>query len=169
MSRIVLVEVDDGEPQRLDGCNIRSHSLAFMRAVVQLMENDCRDSDVTRFLTPGSPRQLGFRVIQKRNYGVGIQEVLHDPNSLSRSGRSVVSGCSSAASRKSWSSVPAIASSQSHVSGTGSRMIWRPRLFRRTSRASTRNSFGSRTACDRPDQNTFAVSIVHLLRYTNEI
>jgi hypothetical protein len=29
----------------------------------------------------------------------------------------------------------------------------------RTSSPSTRNSFGSRTACERPDQNTFAVAI----------
>jgi hypothetical protein len=35
-----------------------------------------------------------------------------------------------------------------------------PRLRMRTSSPSKRNSFGKRTACDRPDQKTLAVSII---------
>src|SRR5258706_50062 len=133
------------------------------------MHDDRRDPDVAWFMPAGSPCRPGFCVVQESDHGVCIQEVLHDPKSFSISGRSVACGRSFTAFTKSSSRVPAIASSQLHVSGTGSRMTPFPRVLMRTSRASTRNCFATLTACDRAEQKPLAVSMAASVRYANEI
>src|SRR5690606_2051581 len=100
-------------------------------------------------------REKGRIATKHRNDCIGIEQVLHLKKS--REGRFCSSSVSSAARIKSSSIGPIRLSSHSQSSGRGSSMIDLPSFRMRTSFVSKRNSFGSRTACDRPDQNTLAV------------
>src|SRR6266480_3445568 len=109
-----------------------------------------------------------MRFVEKTDDGVRVEQVLHEPKIFLKSRVSVGGGASFTAAMKSSSNVPTTASSQSHVSATGSRMILFPCCVIRTSLPSTRKRFGSLTACERPDQKTLAVSM-NPPRYTFDI
>src|SRR3984957_17106542 len=83
----------------------------------------------------------------------------HHRNNFCSAGRFCSPGLSSTAFAKSSSTLLAIESSQLQSSATGSRMTAFPCRRMRTSFPGKRNSFGSRTAWDRPDQKIFARSI----------
>src|SRR5579859_305232 len=88
---------------------------------------------------------------------VGIQQESHFKNS--RFGRSCSACFSVAAVTKSSSSGPVMASSQRQSCTIGSRITELPWRRIRTSSPSKRKFLGRRTACERPDQKSLAVSM----------
>jgi hypothetical protein len=162
MLGVVLVELQHFELQGFDEDQVLCNALALVRTVVQLVSHNGGDRDISRFFSPDPLGDRRGRVVQDRDDGVGIQQVGSHRNSLSRPGRSGVGGFSWTASTKSASSRCGRSSNHAQFSGIGSRTMAFPRRLIRTSRPSTRYSFGSRTACERPDQKTLAVSIANL-------
>src|SRR6185437_10136640 len=158
-SRIVAVEIDDREFERIEDRQIRIRPPALEGAEKQLVDDDRRSRQIFKPLVPGSPRQWRSIVTQQSDNRVGVEQIPHHGKSLSSSGRSCCGTGSLMASMTSSSIFPTRASSQAQSPATGSRITVLPRLRMRTSLPSKRNSLGRRTACERPDQKSFAVAV----------
>jgi len=119
------------------------------------MRNDRRYPEITGLVLLKSSEHPDI-ASEKGNNGVRVEEKLHRKK-LS-SGRACSEGLSLASRAKSSSTGPTTDRNQSQSCATGSRSMPLPWRRMRTSPQLKRYRFGSRTACERPDQKIFAFS-----------
>jgi hypothetical protein len=161
LSRVIVIEWHNLEAKLIDEREIVLSSPDLEGAEIQFMDDERGYGDIVRLMSTCVPRDDAGRIIEQGDDGVGIEKIPAHRNALSKSGRFCGTGSSfaPAAASSSYGPEAASSSSQRQSAGMGSRMIAAPRLRMRTSSPSNLYSLGRRTACERPDQKIFAVSM----------